>query len=325
MKLSIILPVYNVAEYVERCIRSLENQDIAKSEYELIAVNDGSTDQSVQVIEKLQKEFSNINLVHKKNGGLSSARNYGIKHAKGEYIWFFDSDDYAEPNVLKNLIDKIEQDNLDLLYFNGCDMIGDKVMNMFFIPNEQPTSIITGKSYIENFFIVISAWIFLVKKEILLEHDLWFTEGIIHEDFEFTLRLYRYIQRMSFFPHRVYNYVKRPGSITTIKTQTQTLKSIHSWQTIILLENKNLNDNSDYSMAAQKWINNHKFSGISALFFNILPLDIKKKEFKKFKDIGAFNIKQTKFKRFKQYFICNILQVSWIFYLLMHFFRVTRK
>ena len=82
MKLSIILPVYNVAEYVERCIRSLENQDIAKSEYELIAVNDGSTDQSVQVIEKLQKEFSNINLVHKKNGGLSSARNYGIKHAK---------------------------------------------------------------------------------------------------------------------------------------------------------------------------------------------------------------------------------------------------
>ena len=86
MKLSIIVPVYNVEPYIERCVRSLEQQNIPKQEYEIIIVNDGTQDQSIQIINKLRLEYPNIVLIEKENGGLSSARNYGLKYAQGEYI-----------------------------------------------------------------------------------------------------------------------------------------------------------------------------------------------------------------------------------------------
>lgn len=118
MKLSIIVPVYNVEPYIERCVRSLEQQNIPKQEYEIIIVNDGTQDQSIQIINKLRLEYPNIVLIEKENGGLSSARNYGLKYAQGEYIWFIDSDDYIEPNILNSILEKSYELNLDLLAFN---------------------------------------------------------------------------------------------------------------------------------------------------------------------------------------------------------------
>ena len=99
-KLSIIIPVYNVENYVGKCLESCLNQDIPKNEYEIIVVNDGTKDNSVQVIEKYITPENNIRLIHRKNGGLSAARNTGLKEAKGEYVWFVDSDDWIENNVL---------------------------------------------------------------------------------------------------------------------------------------------------------------------------------------------------------------------------------
>lgn len=116
-KLSIIIPVYNVEKYVGRCLESCLDQDLPKDEYEIIVVNDGTQDNSVQVIEKYIKPENNVTLIHRENGGLSAARNTGLKHAQGEYVWFVDSDDWIEKDSLSKLIQYIKKYDLDVFRF----------------------------------------------------------------------------------------------------------------------------------------------------------------------------------------------------------------
>lgn len=323
MKLSVILPVYNVEAYIERCILSIENQDIPKNEYEIIAVNDGSKDASPQIIENLQQKFGNIILIHKENGGLSSARNYGLKHARGQYIWFVDSDDYIEKDTLGRLLMQIASLDLDMLAFNIYDVWNDREASGFVL-REQPTSVISGEEYVRKYRIGISACFFIVKKSLLDDNGLSFTEGIIHEDYEFTLKLYRHVKRMAFEPLRVYNYIHRENSITTTKSHEQILKSIHSWQTILKNEISVFNDESSYSRYAQIWINNHKFNALCVLFFYRLTLEEKKLEFKRFKEMGAFKIGKTRLGSIKMSLICRVLRISWLYYFLMHFIRLQK-
>lgn len=101
--LSVIIPVYNTNRYLDQCIQSLINQDISMSDYEIICVDDGSTDGSREILEKYKNEFNNIVVYYQKNTGVSSARNQGLKLAKGRYVWFVDADDFIAPNILKQL------------------------------------------------------------------------------------------------------------------------------------------------------------------------------------------------------------------------------
>lgn len=109
IQLSIIIPIYNVADYVERCILSLENQDIDREEFEIICVNDGSLDNSKELIENLQKRFNNIHLINQENQGVSRARNNGIGLAKGENLLFIDPDDYVKPNSINASLSLLRQ------------------------------------------------------------------------------------------------------------------------------------------------------------------------------------------------------------------------
>ena len=106
-KLSIIVPAYKVDAYIEKCISSLEDQDIPKEEYEIIVINDGSPDRCSEIVEGLQKEFSNIILINQENQGVSMARNNGIKIAQGEFIMPVDPDDYVIPNSFGLNIEQI--------------------------------------------------------------------------------------------------------------------------------------------------------------------------------------------------------------------------
>lgn len=117
-KLSIIVPIYNVEQYLRKCIDSLLNQDIPSSEYEIILVDDGGHDMCPQICDSYAETHKNIQVVHRENGGLSAARNSGIEVAQGEYIMFVDSDDYIEPNVLGGLLAQVEREELDVLRYN---------------------------------------------------------------------------------------------------------------------------------------------------------------------------------------------------------------
>lgn len=129
MKLSIILPVYNVARFISDCLDSLLCQDIAKEDYEIICVNDGSPDNSVEVIEGYVKLHSNIKLISQPNSGVCVARNNGLENAKGKYTWFVDPDDYIAPNCLGRLLNAMEESNADLITFDYFNVEEDSHFN----------------------------------------------------------------------------------------------------------------------------------------------------------------------------------------------------
>lgn len=117
MKFSLIIAIYNVEKYLDDCLISVCNQNLSSNEYEIICVNDGSTDQSLKIIEKYQASSTNIKIINQKNKGVSSARNAGLKAAMGEYIWFIDGDDMIAPNCLKQLYEILLKNNLNILCF----------------------------------------------------------------------------------------------------------------------------------------------------------------------------------------------------------------
>ena len=116
--LSIVVPAYNVERELEKCIESCLKQDIPQESYEIIIVNDGATDNTLQVATDIAAKYECVSIVNQKNMGLSGARNTGLKYAKGKYVWFIDSDDYIKPNVLGNMIRQADDNNLDCLL--GC-------------------------------------------------------------------------------------------------------------------------------------------------------------------------------------------------------------
>ena len=114
MLLSIIIPVYKTEKFIRQCLDSCLNQDIAPSEYEIICVDDGSPDQCGRILDEYCSKYANVSVIHKENGGVSSARNIGIEHAQGDYIWFIDSDDFIEFNSLATIKEYINCYNKDI-------------------------------------------------------------------------------------------------------------------------------------------------------------------------------------------------------------------
>ncbi len=219
MFLSIIVPVYNVKAYLERCVASLLDQDLDRTDYEIILVDDGSTDGSGILCDELSARESNIRVIHKENGGLSSARNAGIAVADGDYIQFVDSDDYLEPKVLESLHRQIKEHNLDILRYNYQNV---KESGEIFEPNkvskpfvDYSSEVCDGAAFLaERLGFACYAWQFVVRAELLRDEGSLFTEGIYFEDVDWTPRLLLQADRVSSTPLIVYNYLFRTGSIT---------------------------------------------------------------------------------------------------------------
>ena len=117
--LSIIVPVYNVEEYLPHCINSLLDQGLTEKQYEIILVNDGSTDNSPVICQSYVDKYPFIHCYSQKNQGLSGARNTGMKHVKGKYVQFVDSDDFLQPNSIKAVLEAAEKYDADLAFFQG--------------------------------------------------------------------------------------------------------------------------------------------------------------------------------------------------------------
>lgn len=217
--LSIIVPVYNVSKYLAKCLDSLICQDLKPEEYEIIIVNDGSTDNSEEISRQYEEKYSNIKVVRQKNQGLSGARNTGIKLAKGMYIQFVDSDDYLEPNVLKTLIDKMETDNLDVLRFNYQNVNENYEV---YEPYKEHKSYVDYRDEVcdgltfltERLGYACYAVQFLIKSELLKKEGNTFKSGIYFEDTEWTPRILTQAKRVTSTDLMVYNYLLRQGSIT---------------------------------------------------------------------------------------------------------------
>lgn len=255
MKLSIIVPVYNVKDYLAKCLDSLTNQDLPQKDYEIIVVNDGSTDNSGEIAKQYAGKYSNIILINQTNQGLSGARNTGIANARGEYIQFVDSDDYLEKNVLGSLLQQIEEDKLDVLRFKYQNVRintgGEyekfqpyKQSNFLFDDySKEPTS---GVIFLNNRFgTACYAWAFILRKDIL--EGCIFKHGIYFEDTEWTPRMLIKAQSVASTDTIVYNYLMREGSITKAINKDKQRKVVEDKIKLVdlLLEHQqNLEDKS---------------------------------------------------------------------------------
>lgn len=217
LKLSVVVPIYKVEQYLSKCLDSLLNQDISSEDYEIILVDDGSPDRCGAICEDYAARFAQVKVVHRKNGGLSAARNSGIEVAQGQYVQFVDSDDYLEPDVLGKLVQKMEDDQLDVLRFNYQNV---NERYEIFEPNKVSKPFVDyrdemcdGLTFLtERLGFGCYAWQFVIRRELL--DGCRFKEGIYFEDTEWTPRLLLKASRVTSTDLMVYNYLMREGSIT---------------------------------------------------------------------------------------------------------------
>lgn len=232
IKLSIIVPIYGVEQYLRKCVDSLLAQDLPSSEYEVILVDDGGKDACPQICDEYAAAHENIRVVHRKNGGLSAARNSGIEVAQGEYVMFVDSDDYIEPNVLGTMVKTMEEKHLDVLRYNyqnvhenGEIFVPFKTGKPYF---DYCDDILDGETFLnERLGYACYAWAFILRRDLIISNDqspmtndkcekdnILFTPGIYFEDTDWTPRMLLRAKRVSSTPLIVYNYLWREGSIT---------------------------------------------------------------------------------------------------------------
>ena len=232
-KVSVIVPVYNVEEYLERCLDSLVNQTL--KDIEIIIVNDGSTDGSKEKIQKYINTYKNIVYLEKKNGGLSSARNYGIPYAKGEYIGFVDSDDYVELTMYEKMYNKAIEEKSDMV---ECDFIWE-------YPNKKREDI--GKVYSSKKEAIIEArvvaWNKIIKKDIIEKTKITFPEGLRYEDIEFFYKIVPYLDKISFVKETLVHYVQRESSIANTQNE-RTGEIFKIWENVLnyYIENNIFNE-----------------------------------------------------------------------------------
>lgn len=210
MILSIIIPVYNVEPYVERCLRSVEMQDIHPLDYEVVVVNDGSKDKSLDIVTRVATEFDNIRVFSQPNGGLSAARNAGMEYAKGEYFMFLDSDDWIAENCLGKIVKRLRAESPDAFAFCAATMFGNEARRRKSFPIE---TVLPGKDLLVQgieFCAPFAIW----KSKFLKDNELYFYPGIFHEDAEFTPRAYYLAEKVSLCNDLIYYVYQNPNSIT---------------------------------------------------------------------------------------------------------------
>ena len=216
MKFSVIIPVYNVESYLKACLDSVLNQTF--EDWDAICVNDGSTDNSAAILEEYGLKDSRFKIVNKPNGGLSTARNAGLKAAAGEYVLFLDSDDWLEGNALERVSESLA--NEDMLCFSGRRFF-EKEGRYHEADQLNPQEYTTGMDYYNENALAVRDFAFVCvvlrayKREFLLSHDLWFKEGIFHEDNLFTPFACYYAKKVKVINDCLYDYRVRANSITT--------------------------------------------------------------------------------------------------------------
>lgn len=223
IKLSIIIPAYKVDGYIEKCIRSLENQDLPKEEYEIIVTNDGSPDRCREIVEGLQGEFSNLILINQENQGVSMARNNAIAKAQGEYILPIDPDDYVVPNVLKSVYENAKSRNLDVLYlaYEIFDRDGNSIWETDY--ESKNDTVFDG---IEGYFAPRSvdmkdpdrSWAVLYRLDMLRQNGINYPKNVpFLEDGLFLGKVFAVAERVGFSSAKFYQRTIRIGSATNSK------------------------------------------------------------------------------------------------------------
>lgn len=221
MKYSIILPIYNVEKYLSPCIESILAQTC--KDYEIILVDDGSKDSSGKICDEYASKYEFIKVIHKPNGGLSDARNVGLKAAAGEYIFFIDSDDYLLDNKVLERFEKMTVSNPDVVSFGSIKWFESDGSVSIYANN---LSVSTESNRVSDIYLELidrdaysnSAWSKIIKRSILVDNNIEFEKGLLGEDNDWFYKVVSHVQTLELINEPLYGYRQRAGSITKTST-----------------------------------------------------------------------------------------------------------
>lgn len=302
-KVSVIVPVYNVEAYLSKCLDSLLQQTL--EQIEIIVVNDGATDRSLTIAEEYGQNYDNVTVYTKKNGGLASARNHGLKYASGEYIAFIDSDDWVSPEMLQTLYEKGKKEGSDIVV---CDIEQvDENGNSFVIPQLDETIGDLKKAHMTASPGFCNR---IFKKDFLDRVGFRFFEGIFFEDLAVHATLVAQAENISYVNKGFYKYFVRQGSITRQTEKND--KLLDAFLSVdYLYDNFTALQNRDEYLEELEYIYIKEF--LYAASYRLLPYGVYDGDIKRIADIMAKRFprwqKNSYYKKYpwKLKVVCNLL------------------
>lgn len=239
-RFSIVVPVYNVEDYLEKCVNSILNQEY--KDYELVLVDDGSTDKSGAICDRLvleNKDKISIKVIHQENEGLGGARNTGLANATGEYVWFIDSDDSIKENALEEINAYIEKNQVQMVVFDYCTIDeNDKIMETVSCFNKTD-EVFSLQNCPEMLFMPNSAWNKVYKRSLFEKVNVKFPDREWFEDLSTVIKLYPFIDRVGYINQGFYLYLQRSGSIMFSKNIDRNREIISAVDSVIRFYKEN--------------------------------------------------------------------------------------
>lgn len=216
MLISFIVPIYNAENTLERCVESLLNQGLDEGSYEIILINDGSTDRSGAICQGLAEKHSCVRVISQPNAGISEFRNHGIRSACGDYICYVDSDDFLTAGGIASLLPHCDGKNdlirywCELVYPNTKDNVDQGDGSVLFFGS--------GNGYLRRLGLETFCTNYLYRRSFILEHGLFFTPGILGEDFPYMFDVMMADPLIVSVAKRIYHYIIKPESISTSRS-----------------------------------------------------------------------------------------------------------
>ena len=228
-KLSIIIPMYNAEKYIGICLDSILDSSLLKEEYEIVIVNDGSKDKSPEIAQDYASKYSNVTYLTQENQGQSTARNYGIKTCKGEYVWCVDADDKVISEKLPKIIEALDE-------YRDLDILAIQLQNVteegqyLDVECSQPTlehnKVLSGVEAILSGYNPSSVCALITKKQLFIDNNIFFVKGITHQDVELTYRLMPCAMKVVFSDIIPYLYIYHPNSTSKSMVPEKKIKYI---------------------------------------------------------------------------------------------------
>ena len=249
IKLSVIVPLYNSAEWLPKCLDSLLCQDLDESEYEIICVDDGSPDHSKDIAASFAVEHPNVKVVSQSNQGTAGARNTGMQHATGKYLCFADPDDYVEKNVYGGLIRRMEEENLDMLRFNYRivdeqyrEMEKSEMENKF----DYSSQLMTGVDFLVNRLDVSCyVWAYVYRTSLIKDNGIWCIQGDYIDDTPWLPQVCMKANRVDLTDQKVYYYYQRSEGLvraTSPEAMTKKIDGVHALISTLQRQRKDVTD-----------------------------------------------------------------------------------
>ena len=322
IKISIIVPLYNVEQFIEKCVSSVYNQNLQHKEFELIIVNDGSTDQSLSIAQDLIANKPNAKIISQQNKGLGGARNTGVLNANGEYLIFLDTDDWLLPNVLGHIVDLAIDEKLDILEF-AAQGVNTKGAILYHVKNKSRIYL-SGCEYYNAVRYMNSACNKLYKRTFITDNHLLFLEKIYIEDFEFNTRCLINATRVMATDKLVAQFLQSENSITRNTDEAKKQKMIGDILFVIKITEKLYHKHVANKVEHNFFLERLSFL-VATLFYQLLKSKATYKEMNTLRlqliEDGAYYVEHKIFDDKKNLFRILLLKNFWTFRIIKLFVK----